>query len=115
MNRLDTIPTTEIHNRSQVDAAMKIRVSLTERRIASNDGFTFPTSAQFYDLYVLLALRRKTDPLPGGYVDADELLLLPGWVRNDRLSIGKQVRRHVQHMERLGRNVIEAQQKIMGP
>ncbi|MFQ5801400.1 MAG: tetratricopeptide repeat protein [Candidatus Methylomirabilales bacterium] len=96
-------------------ARVQLRVSLAKASVTTWDGFTYPLTKQFFDLYLLLALRRKINDQTNGYVETEEILLLPEWVKNDLPSVGKQIRRHIRRMEHLQRNIIEATQKIKGP
>ncbi len=94
----------------------KLVVSMQDRQIFSDDGYTYDLKPQFLNLYLYLVLRRLDDHRKrGGFVDVEEILLLPHWERNTLESVGKQIRRHILQMAKEGRNIIEAQQKISGP
>jgi tetratricopeptide (TPR) repeat protein len=71
---------------------------------------------RFFDLYCYLAVMRLDDPLHNeGYVDCDQVRALVLWSRNQSLSIGKQISRHVLSMQKRHRNVIQSGQKVGGP
>src|SRR5580658_8443890 len=71
---------------------------------------------RFFNLYCYLAAMRIEDPAAnGGFVDCEQIRRLPDWTRNDRLSAGKQISRHVLRMKALGKNMIEAEQRVGGP
>ncbi|MDA8161941.1 MAG: tetratricopeptide repeat protein [Desulfobacteraceae bacterium] len=94
----------------------EIFISVNESKIRTSDGYEYNLTPHFLYLYYYLALKRLHDPAgTGGYADTTEIISLPYWERNDLESIGKQIRRHIVEMEKEGRNIIEAQQKIKGP
>lgn len=94
----------------------EIFISVNESKIRTSDGYEYNLTPHFLYLYYYLALKRLHDPAgTGGYADTTEIISLPYWERNDLESIGKQIRRHIVDMEKEGRNIIEAQQKIKGP
>ena len=91
-------------------------ISIKNRAIHANDGFAYPLTKQFFNLYVCLALERlEAKESNAGFVDINNIAELEYWERNKLLSIGKQIRRHILHMEGIGRNVIESVQKVNGP
>ena len=93
-----------------------IFISVNESRIKSSDGYEYDLTPHFLHLYYYLALKRLHDPAgTGGFADTTEIISLPYWERNDLESIGKQIRRHMLQMEKVGHNIIEAQQKVYGP
>jgi tetratricopeptide (TPR) repeat protein len=94
---------------------LTLRISLRNFSIHTDDGFRYPLTKRFLYLYVYLAFERTKKPFDGGFIDAERIRHLPFWEKNTLISIGKQVRRHIEEMERLGRNLIEARQKIKGP
>lgn len=72
---------------------------------------------RFFNLYCLLAAARKDDPQQnGGFVDLEQIRHLPYWERNEPISVGKQISRHVLALRKhRGLNLIEAEQKTGGP
>jgi len=71
-------------------------------------------SGKEFDLYCLLALRRLEDR-EGGYVEADEIVELPTWAKNTVESVGKQIRRHIQTLDKKGFAPIESRRRVKGP
>jgi len=84
--------------------------------VEDGHGFRYPLSKRFFYLYVYLAYERsKQIEDKGGFVELEKIRHLPFWEKNSLESVGKQIRRHMIKMERIGKNLIEAQQKIKGP
>jgi tetratricopeptide (TPR) repeat protein len=93
-----------------------LRISLINLSAEGGDGYRYPLSKRFFYLYVYLAYQRSINNRDdGGFVDLEKIRHLPFWEKNSIESVGKQIRRHVMEMEKAGKNVIEAQQKIKGP
>ena len=91
-------------------------VNVRDAKVCAGDGYAYPLTKRFRYLYYYLALRRLEDPMGrGGYVLPEEVLMLPSWGKNNVVSVGKQIRRHKLEMDKVGRNIIDAQQKIYGP
>ncbi len=93
-----------------------LRISLINFFVEDSSGFRYPLSKRFFYLYVYLAYQRsKQIEDKGGFVELEKIRHLPFWEKNSLESVGKQIRRHMIKMERIGKNLIEAQQKIKGP
>lgn len=93
-----------------------LRVEIKNFSVESEDGFKYSLTKRFFYLYVYLALERIENTFDNnGFVEREELVTLPYWEKNDILSVGKQISRHMNQMEREGRNIIEAAQKVNGP
>lgn len=106
-----------IHKNSQFKKTSedkKLLVSANDLVIKTGDGYCYPLTKRFLYLYFYLALKRL-EGQGSGFIEVDEVLALPHWERNTSASVGKQIRRHIVKMEGLGRNIIEAKQKIHGP
>ena len=93
-----------------------LKISLINAFVEDAHGFRYPLSNRFFYLYVYLAYERsKQIEDQGGFVELEKIRHLPFWEKNSLESVGKQIRRHVMKMEQIGKNLIEAQQKIKGP
>ena len=93
-----------------------LRISLINFFVEDSSGFRYPLSKRFFYLYVYLAYQRsKQIEDKGGFVELEKIRHLPFWEKNSLESVGKQIRRHMIKMEQIGKNLIEAQQKINGP
>ena len=78
-----------------------------DRTVTSPDGFRYPPTNRFFFLYFPLAWQPRVPRALGvGNVWCDLIPRFPHWEKNGLASIGKQPRRHVLQMERLGRNEI---------
>ncbi|MDA8088369.1 MAG: tetratricopeptide repeat protein [Nitrospiraceae bacterium] len=98
------------------DKRIDLFINVKDSKVRSGDGVEYNLTPHFLYLYYYLALKRLHDPSgSGGFADADEIISLPYWERNDLGSVGKQIRRHIVDMEKKGLNIIEAQQKVYGP
>lgn len=94
----------------------KLIVSIKDLEIRTTDGYVYPLTKQFLYFYCYLVFSRlKDEKNIGGFVSTEEIISLPFWEDNTLISIGKQIRRHIIQMQKLGRNIIEAKQKIYGP
>jgi len=93
-----------------------LRISLKNLFVEDSDGFRYPLSKRFFYLYIYLAYQRaRRIEDNGGFAELEEIRHLPFWEKNSLESVGKQIRRHMVKMEQIGKNLIEAQQKIKGP
>lgn len=93
-----------------------LKISLINLFIESSDGFRYPLSKRFFNLYVYLAYQRLANNREnGGFVELEKIRHLPLWEKNSLESVGKQIRRHTSAMEKVKKNIIEAKQKIKGP
>jgi tetratricopeptide (TPR) repeat protein len=93
-----------------------MHLSVIDNSIILDDGIRVSVSPKFFDLYLFLAYKRKTDEACQGYVDSEEILSLPRWATDDILSIGKEIRRHELRMEKkMSISFVHCQQKIKGP
>lgn len=91
-----------------------LRISMKNFSVEGSDNFVYRLTNRFFYLYVYLAYRRsRQGENDSGFVEREQIHHLPFWEKNSLESIGKQIRRHVIKM--MGKNVIEAQQKIKGP
>jgi tetratricopeptide (TPR) repeat protein len=96
-------------------AGEKIGIRLHDREVRIG-ACKLRLTPQFFDLYCYLALKRLEDEdKPGGFVETANIRGLRGWQRNDSLSIGKQIRRHIKDSEKNGVRAIEGVQKTAGP
>lgn len=94
----------------------RLFVSIKDLEIRTADEFVYPLTKQFLYFYCYLVFSKlKDEKHMGGFVSTEEVISLPYWENNTLTSIGKQVRRHIVQMEKIGRNIIEAKQKIYGP
>ena len=102
--------------KSNQNKIRRIIINASASKISTPSGYTFSLSKQFLYLYFYLAIKKINDHLDdGGYVYPEEISVLPCWHHNNAASVGKQIRRHVVEMEKIGKNIIESQQKIAGP
>lgn len=86
------------------------------RGVVSWDSKSLGLSPRLFRLYCLLAVARENDAsAEGGSIEIDQVHVLPGWQNNELLSIGKQIRRHIQELDIKGIHLIEAVQKTSGP
>lgn len=93
-----------------------LRISLIDFFVEDSSGFRYPLSKRFFYIYVYLAYQRsKQIEDKGGFVELEKIRHLPFWEKNSLESVGKQIRRHMIKMEQMGKNLIEARQKINGP
>lgn len=93
----------------------RLSIRFGDRRISYGDR-PLQLTKRFFHLYCFLALQRLDNPSQeGGWTDPQEILCLPFWGRNDALSAGKQIRRHMQHLKTKTLHLIECQQKVKGP
>lgn len=80
------------------------------------DGVPVNVRPRLFAMYCVLYLARiEASAAAVGSVDIDQIQLLPGWEKNSRLSVGKQMQRHIQEMAERGLRPIESVQKIKGP
>ncbi len=92
-----------------------LHISLADRQICINKRL-IKLRERYFNLYCYLALVRKESAhRDGGYVERNQILQLPLWRRNKLKSIGKQIRRHCEEMQKKKMNIIEAIQKVIGP
>ena len=90
-------------------------ISLADREIRINKR-PMKLRERYFSLYCYLALVRKAGDLRnGGYVEMSQILQLPLWRRNKLKSVGKQISRHCEEMQKKKMNCIEAIQKVTGP
>ena len=89
-----------------------LRIVPDRQAVIAGDGYEYPLSDRLFYVYLLLASERRQGD---GWVGPDVLRRLPHWERNAFDSVGKQIRRHVLRMERVGRNIIQWQQRVKGP
>jgi tetratricopeptide (TPR) repeat protein len=110
-----------IHKFSQIGGDFQmtddsLRIGLADQSVMAGDGFRYRLTKQFFYLYVYLAYEKLKNSLNvAGFAEIARIRHLPFWEKNNTESIGKQIRRHIIRMEAIGRNIIEAQQRIKGP
>lgn len=92
-----------------------LKISVENLSVEAGDGFLYPLTKRFFYLYAYLAFVKTEAGQKAGFVDRENIRHLPFWEKNSFASIGKQIRRHIVEMGQLGRNVIEALQRIKGP
>ena len=93
-----------------------LKISLKDFFVEDDNGFRYPLSKRFFNLYVYLAYQRSQQiEDKGGFIELEKIRHLPFWEKNSLESVGKQIRRHMISMLQVGKNLIEAQQKIKGP
>ena len=96
------------------EGSLKVRIE--NLSVAAGDGFLYPLTKRFFYLYAYLAFQRVGESgVKGGFAGPEQIRHLPFWEKNSFVSIGKQNRRHIVEMERLGRNVLVPVQRIKGP
>ena len=97
--------------------ALSPRLSIEfANRLVRLDHKPLKLSKRFFNLYCYLAVMRKDDPLRNeGYAECEQIRNLPLWGKNQPVSIGKQISRHVAVMKRRSQNVIQSGQKVGGP
>lgn len=102
--------------KSRPAGSKKLFVSIRDLEIRTADGYVYPLTKQFFYFYCYLVFSKlKDEKNMGGFVSTEEVISLPYWENNTLTSIGKQVRRHIVQMEKIGRSIIESKQKIYGP
>ncbi|HEY2933120.1 MAG TPA: tetratricopeptide repeat protein [Acidobacteriota bacterium] len=93
--------------------AETLAITLADR-VVKFRGHHLALSKRFFELYCLLAIARLKSPQSDeGFVETEQIALLPSWGKNSLLSVGKQIRRHIQRKG--GATPIESQQKVYGP
>ena len=96
---------------------MNLTVNISTFSIKIDDCIiSFSQSPQYLYLYAYLAYEKITNFLgTGGFLYPADIQKIPLWDKKKVESIGKEIRRHMQNMEKKGVNIIEFQQRIKGP
>lgn len=96
---------------------MALRINISNYSIKIDENiFSFSRCPQYIYLYAYLAYEKKTKSLGNdGFSYPLDIQKLPMWDKKRVESIGKEIRRHIEKMEKKKVNVIESQQKIKGP